>query len=132
MARTLNLPTKRFALAELGPDWQDAYIDYVPLTARDILVIQKLDPEAMSSSSVEYALQSIDANFRGGKISVLTDNGVELVDATVEDVGTLPLDTLMRLFTTMGGGAGDPKDAEPTATQSSTASQKPLSPTSQN
>lgn len=133
MARTFNLATKRFSLADLGEDWKDCYIEYRPMSTGDVIALSEMDESKLTESqSIKDLTKSIRRYFVSGKGSVIEDGQVSTVDLTAEDIDALPLEVVGDLFSEMSTGGLDPKALAPEVPQNSepTNEAKPTETTS--
>jgi hypothetical protein len=106
--------------------------------------MQGVDPQKDADQVSAFMVDFVREHFLSGKVSVLEDDKPQVVSMTVADVGTLPTETMLDLFSGITGGSTDPKDSPkevpassvpssasaPSETPSSTASRQTSQPTS--
>jgi len=113
--------TKTVDLSDFGDDMAGSYAVVVLASYQQVRDISSRGVEGMSNEDVTDLMFSVaKENFVSGKIRVLTDDGKsELVDMQPDDIGAAS-GIITRLYLTVMGVDGDPKDLSTATAESPT------------
>lgn len=88
--------SRKFSLDSLGEAWKDCYVEFSPVTIRevqDITELAKIDPKDTKSvaGATGTVVDLLKKHFLGGK--AIGDKG-EVVDIAADDLIDLPVDVM--------------------------------------
>ena len=104
------LITRRFPLADVGPGWENTYIDYLPMSIEDLAQLREIRDDIGEVEALRMITAGIRKRFVRGVVVVINDAGGSNETAMVEeDIDTLPVDVQKSIFVAMQGIEADPK-----------------------
>lgn len=126
MARTLGI-LKKTSLAGLAEGWdEECYVLTTPVTYHQMLKLQKMDvDENNPEPAVMETISLIKQHIAGGKVKILEDGELKLVDIDKEDVDTMSVEMTDHIFANITGGAHRDPKVSPSAAESGSTPQEP-------